>query len=150
LLRANNFFELRCTPQNLNKGQSSVQGLKIAAQMVFSVQDVVFPRFTISSLHAADREAVFFRINGSSVSSASYPTLFLSFCIASLVVVPEPKKGSSTVSPFTLNIRMRRSTISSGKDAIFLSRWLVVWRVPIMSHICVNHSSRCFFVKALS
>jgi hypothetical protein len=35
-----------------------------------------------------------------------------------------------------------RFTISSGKEAILLSTWFSVWRVPVTFQIWVNHSSR--------
>ena len=57
---------------------------------------------------------IFLVMIGSRFASASYPTLLRSFCMATFVVVPEPKNGSSTVSPLMLNILIRRSAISSG------------------------------------
>ena len=57
--------------------------------------------------------------------------LFLSFCMAILVVVPEPRKGSSTVSPLTENILTSRFTISSGNAPVLRSIWLSVWRVLV-------------------
>ena len=76
--------------------------------------------------------------------------LFLSVWQAILVVVPDPRNGSSTVSPFALNMRISRVTISSGYAAIRLSDKVVLCRAGVTCQIWLNQLSRSFFEKALS
>jgi hypothetical protein len=105
-------------------------------------------RFIIITLFP--RLSKLFLTIGVRLSSISYPTLFLSFWAGILVVVPEPKKGSRTVSLLTENIRISLFAISSGNVAVRLASWLLIWRVPFRFQIWVNQASRCFFVNLLS
>lgn len=61
---------------------------------------------------------IFSEIEGSSEWSISYPQQFLPSSLDTFMVVPEPRNGSSTVSPTYVNSLIILLGISSGKAAI--------------------------------
>jgi len=67
--------------------------------------------------------------------------LFRWSCWAVLIVVPEPRKGSSTVSPVKLKSWMRRRGISSGKAAMPFSNLAAFGRTFVMSQTVRFHFS---------
>ena len=58
--------------------------------------------------------------------------LFLPHLLAAMFVVPVPMKGSSTVSPTKLNMRISRSASSAGNGA----GWCFVDAPGSRVHIC--------------
>jgi hypothetical protein len=121
---------------------SVLNRMNISASCLIFYEEVMVRDLRLLIITFFPRLPRLFLIIGVKLPSISYPTLFLSFWAAILVVVPEPKKGSRTVSPLTENIRISLFAISSGNAAVLLASWLVIWRVPLRFQIWVNQTSR--------